>query len=66
MRLLNTRSLEFVESFPDGVPKYAILSHRWEAGEVSYEEIHTRAARKKPGYAKIRNFCDEARAHGYE
>jgi hypothetical protein len=66
MRLLNTRSLELVESFPDGVPKYAILSHRWEAGEVSYEEIHTRAARKKPGYAKIRNFCDEARAHGYE
>lgn len=49
-----------------GTPKYAILSHRWESGEVSYEELHTPASRKKEGYAKIRRFCDKVRSQGYE
>ncbi|EGX87908.1 ankyrin repeat-containing protein, putative [Cordyceps militaris CM01] len=39
MRLLNTRSLE-LEFFTSGViPPYAILSHTWEAGEVTFQEL---------------------------
>lgn len=37
MRLLNTTTLELVEMLPP-LPPYAILSHRWSADEVSYEE----------------------------
>ncbi|TQV90555.1 ankyrin repeat-containing protein [Cordyceps javanica] len=40
MRLLNTRSLA-LEFFTGGdIPPYAILSHTWEAGEVSLQELH--------------------------
>lgn len=39
MRLLNTRSLE-LEFFAGGdTPPYAILSHTWEAGEVTFQEL---------------------------
>ncbi|OAR05919.1 hypothetical protein LLEC1_07813, partial [Akanthomyces lecanii] len=39
MRLLNTRSLE-LEFFAGGdIPPYAILSHTWEAGEVTFQEL---------------------------
>lgn len=65
MRLLNTVTLEFEELFGDREPEYAILSHRWETGEVSFEELHSPKARKKKGYAKIYNFCDEVRSQGY-
>jgi hypothetical protein len=66
MRLLNTATLEFEELFGDRVPEYAILSHRWEFGEVPFEELHSPTARKKKGYAKICDFCDEVRSQGYD
>ena len=36
MRLLDTTTLQLKEFFDP--PEYAILSHRWEGGEVSFEE----------------------------
>jgi hypothetical protein len=66
MRLINTATLEFEEFFGDGTPEYAIPSHRWETGEVLFEELDSPAARKKKGYSKIRGFCDEARSQGFD
>jgi len=36
MRLINTETLQLVECFSD-IPRYAILSHRWEAEEVNFQ-----------------------------
>ena len=38
MRLLHATTLEF-ENFNDDIPPYAILSHTWEAHEVTYQEL---------------------------
>jgi len=38
MRLINTTTFEFREFLNDAqIPKYAILSHRWEDGEASFK-----------------------------
>lgn len=67
MRFLNTSTLEFVQ-IPDSElhlkeNQYAILSHRWGAGEdeVSFQDLHlsTEFPRKK-GFDKIRGFCNQA------
>jgi hypothetical protein len=40
------------------VPPYAILSHTWGTGEVTFEDLRNGSGKKKPGYNKIR-FCGE-------
>jgi hypothetical protein len=45
--------------FADKIPqKYAILSHIWEAEEVTFEDLQNGTGTKKAGYNKIR-FCGE-------
>ncbi|RYP68535.1 hypothetical protein DL771_006612 [Monosporascus sp. 5C6A] len=53
MRLINTISYEF-KDFSDNAPLYAILSHRWEEEEVTYEDMlqGKRFAGKKAGFSK--------------
>ncbi|KAK3052713.1 hypothetical protein LTR09_006196 [Extremus antarcticus] len=63
MRLLNTSSLEFKEFYENAIPKYAILSHRWESDEVSYKDYrsalrsHRNGENGTPGMEKIVQFC---------
>jgi hypothetical protein len=67
MRLINTHTLQLQEFLSGSTPQYAILSHTWEAEEVSFEEWkETRAnaqsekardVMKKRGYTKIAKFC---------
>lgn len=64
MHLLNTttRQLEF---FADGdIPSYAILSHRWGKGEVSFKDMENGNAQKREGYQKIEKTCSIAAAAG--
>jgi hypothetical protein len=44
-------------------PEYAILSHRWSDGEVSFKEIQdpTRDVEEKRGYKKVEQFCNKAK-----
>ena len=62
MRLLEFNTdgvLSLTTSFADKVPKkYAILSHIWEAEEVTFEDLQNRTGIKKASYQKIR-FCEE-------
>ena len=61
MRLINTSTLA-IEVFFDGhAPPYAILSHRWQDGEVSLQEMQNGTAATKPGYSKIVETCAQAR-----
>ena len=44
MRLLNTSTLKLREFHDDEIPDYAILSHTWEDGEVSYQAMESAAS----------------------
>ncbi|KAF2818453.1 HET-domain-containing protein, partial [Ophiobolus disseminans] len=66
MRLLNTQTLELKQFNTGSIPVYAILSHTWEDDEVTLQELQTRAARRKKGFRKISDFCDEAASRGIE
>lgn len=69
MRLLNTKTLYLEEFLNDQVPKYAILSHRWQEEELSFKDMKRKYRDElfsKPGYAKVRAFSDVAYQRGYE
>jgi hypothetical protein len=59
MRLLQSNSncdgFELT-TFTDEIPPYAILSHTWNNGEVTYDELVAGTGKNKAGYAKI-HFC---------
>jgi hypothetical protein len=63
MRLLKIQdygSLSLVQHFGADIPRYAILSHTWEADdeEFSFKDITKNRGKEKAGYHKIR-FCRE-------
>jgi len=53
MRLLNVKTMQLEEYVGDQFPKYAILSHCWGIGEVTFQDINGPNWRNMPGYAKI-------------
>ncbi|KAH7418641.1 HET domain-containing protein [Cadophora sp. MPI-SDFR-AT-0126] len=69
MRLLQSDddgNFSLTEFFDDDIPKYAILSHRWEAGEVTFADLMNGTGKDKTGYGKI-EFCGKhARSDGLE
>lgn len=40
MRLINLETLALEEFFGDSIPRYAILSHTWEAEEISFQDYN--------------------------
>lgn len=68
MRLLNTKTYEFHDSEDPTVlasPEYAVLSHRWQAPEVTLQtfnadDLHNTAL-QTPQLDKIRQACAKAR-----
>ncbi|CCF38521.1 HET domain-containing protein [Colletotrichum higginsianum] len=67
MWLISTETSKLHAFIPPDVPPYAILSHTWEAGEVTFQEFaDLDAAREKPGFAKIDKTCELARQNGLE
>lgn len=66
MRLVNTATLELEEFADSEIPQYAILSHTWRRGEVTYQDWANVILRaQKLGWDKIRCACEQAREHGY-
>lgn len=66
MRLLHTKTLQFHEFFDAKIPPYAILSHRWGEGEVTFKEFRKGKAQPGPGLTKIKKFCTLAASKGHE
>lgn len=60
MRLLHTKTLRIHSFFEHDTPEYAILSHTWGYGEVTFDELGTLGVEQKAGWAKIRGCCDQA------
>ena len=66
MRLLNTRTLELTD-FIGEHPRYAILSHCWDAEEVLFSDLCTiEDARKKRGFSKVEKACEQAARDNFE
>ncbi|KAM0804570.1 heterokaryon incompatibility protein-domain-containing protein [Usnea florida] len=66
MRLLHTTTFRFEDFFDSNVPKYAILSHRWGNGEVTFQDFEIGKAETRPGFVKIKNCCSLAQSRGFE
>jgi hypothetical protein len=66
MRLLDTKTLELHEFFGDKIPPYAILSHTWGEGEVSFQELRSSGGKNKAGYDKIHGCCEMAVSDGFQ
>ncbi|KAE8323706.1 heterokaryon incompatibility protein-domain-containing protein [Aspergillus sergii] len=62
MRLLNVHTLLLEEFNENKAPLYAILSHTWAEGEVTYDDIQDASDKytKKAGYEKIHSTCKQA------
>ena len=67
MRLLKTDTLDFYDTDISAAPRFAILSHTWYEGEITYQDmLGDRAAIKhKQGFQKVVRFCEQAKASGY-
>lgn len=55
-KLIQEGTFEF-ENFFEEIPQYAILSHTWEAEEVTFQDTSSPNAQGKIGFAKIRETC---------
>lgn len=65
MRLINTETFEIMECFND-IPPYAILSHTWGEGEVTFGNWKMRdEAKTIKGYRKIELACRQAAGDGF-
>jgi len=66
MHLLHTRTGELREFHGNEIPAYAILSHVWGEGEVTYQDMQASRsqAAKKAGFSKISQTCRKALEEG--
>lgn len=64
MRLINVRTFQLEEFHSGQIPKYAILSHRWDDEEVTFQDMSAPKIFGKKGYAKIQSACWLARNKG--
>lgn len=66
MRLINTTTMK-IEQFMGAhdVPSYAILSHTWGEGEVTFQDFANQdLAVLGKGFTKIEHTCRQARRNG--
>lgn len=71
MRLLctaqsSTGHLEMRDFTADNIPKYAILSHRWDEEEITLQDVENGLGQTTKGYKKVERCCARARADGFQ
>lgn len=59
---ITTLQLEEFQTCPKG--QYAILSHRWEEDEVSFDDFMTEQCWEQKGFWKIQKCCQQAKLEG--
>jgi hypothetical protein len=65
MWLLHTTELRVQQFSPGDVPKYAILSHRWEQEEVTFQDMKSETFTQLKGFSKLQGCCERAAGDGY-
>lgn len=67
MRLLNVETLQLEDALCTSTtwPLHTILSHTWEDGEVSFQDLQSGNANGLPGYRKLRGCCNKSRREGF-
>ncbi|PWY78051.1 HET-domain-containing protein, partial [Aspergillus sclerotioniger CBS 115572] len=64
MRLINTSTYEMNEFEGRDIPEYAILSHTWGEGEVTFTDYdNLEYARTRPAFHKVEHSCRLANEH---
>ncbi|KAG4439686.1 hypothetical protein IFR05_004823 [Cadophora sp. M221] len=66
MWLINTETLGLEEFANHPKHGYAILSHRWEENEVSFEDWKVHKCAQRQGYQKIVRFIQKAAEQGFK
>jgi hypothetical protein len=66
MKLINTLTMSLEEFYGKAIPKYAILSHRWEDEEVLYQDMASTDRTKKRGWQKVQGCCKQALDDGWK
>jgi hypothetical protein len=66
MRLLNSSKLTLHEFFGSNIPGYAILSHRWENKEVTFQDMRDGKGPGMAGWSKVTGCCAQAVLDGWE
>jgi hypothetical protein len=66
MRLLNASKLTMHEFLGSSIPKYAILSHRWENEEVTFQDFRDSKGPRMAGWSKVTGCCAQALLDGWE
>jgi hypothetical protein len=66
MRLIRCRDLRLVDFYGEDIPPYAILSHTWGRGEVTYQDFDPVEASLMAGWYKIEKTCEVALQEGLE
>jgi len=65
MRLINTSTLELHDFLGDHFECYAILSHRWDDHEVTFQQLRDGQGPQTKGWNKIVGCCAKAAADGW-
>jgi len=67
MKLINVKTHVIVDFLGHEVPRYAILSHTWGEGEVTFGDMREPyTAREMKGFTKIERSCQRAAADGLQ
>jgi hypothetical protein len=66
MRLIDTVTLELHEFFGKDAPLYAILSHRWEEDEVTFQDFRGGRGPEMRGWSKVTGCCAQAAKDGWQ
>ena len=66
MRLIDTSTLTLHEFFREAIPLYAILSHRWEDGKVTFQDFRDKRGPELGEWKKITGCCAKAAADGWD
>jgi hypothetical protein len=66
MPLLDSSKLTLHEFYDSNIPKYAILSHRWENEEVIFQDMRDGKGPGMAGWSKVTGCCAQAVLDGWK
>ncbi|KAI1737986.1 heterokaryon incompatibility protein-domain-containing protein [Xylaria scruposa] len=66
MRLLNVKTLQLEQYVGSDIPRYSILSHKWENEEVTFSDLVGGRYSNMKGYQKVLGCCRISKSEGFK